>query len=487
MKPFDWSKPQKQPWAGLAVVFANTLWEAIKGLWVFILLILLKRKDESGPDWTQILAIIILFLTVVSALFRFLFFRFYIEEGKLVIKKGWLKKETKVIPLERIQTVHVEQGPLHQLLSIVKLSIDTAGTQKTEATIEALGKPMAEALREELLSVQGQENKEAVNNSIPGAPSITLTDRDLLKLSISANHLEAFFIVFSFMFGLYDRLRSIDDDLVSGVDNLFPDKAIYPVLFLIAAVLMVTLLVSTARVFLRFYNFAVFRVNNGFRIRGGLFNVKEKLIASRKVQYVSWRANWIRKLMRLWMLEYHVSGGYEIKSKQRVHLPITRPAYLPMLVADYYPIPATGGLLSIRVHPSFIGRRLLMFGVLPTLIILPLMWWAWGAYSLFFLLYTPVPGFAALLIQKKFRLWALDDVLLVKRGFFGETHILLQWQKIQAVSIRQSIYQRQKGLASVKLDTAAGSIYIPYINLKAARELTDYALYKASSRYASWL
>ena len=131
MRTYDWSKPQRQPVAGLVVVFINTFWEIIKRLWPFIILMLLGN-NEGKVNRYEILAVVLLGITIINALFSFLYFRFYMEEGKLIIKKGWLKKETRVIPLEKIQTVHIEQGPVHQVLNIVKLSIDTAGSQKTE-------------------------------------------------------------------------------------------------------------------------------------------------------------------------------------------------------------------------------------------------------------------------------------------------------------------------------------------------------------------
>lgn len=147
---FDWSKPQRQPLAALGIVFLRSFLEILKRFWPLLVVMLLGNK--KGSDRYEWIGLVILALSVISALFRYLYFRFHLEEDKLVIRSGWIRKETKVIPLDRIQTVNIEQGPLHQLLSIVKLSIDTAGSQQEEAKIEALGRAMAEALKERLLS-----------------------------------------------------------------------------------------------------------------------------------------------------------------------------------------------------------------------------------------------------------------------------------------------------------------------------------------------
>ena len=120
MRTFDWSKPQRQPFSGLTVVFANTFWEVLKTVWPF-LLIMLFNKSPGKVNRYEIIGLVFLVFTILSAVLKFIYFKFYIEDKKLIIKKGWLKREVNVIPLQKIQTVNIEQGPLHQMLNIVKL------------------------------------------------------------------------------------------------------------------------------------------------------------------------------------------------------------------------------------------------------------------------------------------------------------------------------------------------------------------------------
>jgi putative membrane protein len=486
MKQFDWSKPQRQPLAGLAIVFLNTFWEVLKRLWPFLLLMLLGNNKEGKVNRYEIIALLFLVFTIISAVLRFIFFKFYIEENKLIIKKGWLKKETKAIPLERIQTVHIEQGPAHQLLNIVKLSIDTAGTQKAEATIDALPKSMAEALRIQLLSEKREEASEETKVKLR-EPIVRLSGKDLLKLSISANHLEAFFILLSFGYGLYANLKDIDNNLFSGLQDFLPQRAIYPVLFLIISILLITILVSTGIIFFRFYDFVVFQTSKGFQIKSGLTNVKERLIAFQKIQFVSWKSNPLRKLLGLWMLEYHIAGGDEAKRKLKVQLPVTQERYIALLANGYYSLPLISDQIAVRIHASFITRRLLVLGLLPSVIIIPLLWYVWNEYALLFLFYPLLIMIVSWCTQKKFRLWAMDDVLYIKKGIFGEERILMQWHKLQTVQIKQSIFQRRKELATVVIHTAGGIITLPFFTLQAARQVVNFALYKTESVDKDWL
>ena len=55
------------------------------------------------------------------------------------------------IPLNKIQSVHIEQNLVHQLLDVSKLVIDTAGSEKSEAEIDAISSSKAESFKEFLL------------------------------------------------------------------------------------------------------------------------------------------------------------------------------------------------------------------------------------------------------------------------------------------------------------------------------------------------
>ncbi len=472
---YDWNKPQRQPWAGLGVVFLNTFWEILKAFWPFIIIFLLG-KGEGRVNRYEIIGIALLSITIVSAILKFLFFRFSLEDKNLVIRSGWLKKEVKIIPLEKIQSVNIEQGPLHQLLNIVKLSIDTAGSQKTEAKIDALHKSMATSLREQLLlKATQQETIEEEKESME--PLVRLNMSDLLKLSISANHVETFFIILSFVFGLWENFRSFEDEISPRVESILPDNSVLPVLALVIFVLVFTISVSTVRIFFRFYDMTVFRIRKGFYIKSGLTNLKERLVPFKKIQYVTWKTNWIRKLMDLWIFEYRIAMSNEIKSKEKVQVPITHYDFIPLLATDYYEIPNVSEKVSIRMDRSFVARRLLIVGLLPAFLLMISTWYFWNAKSLFFRVYPLLIWVTSYCIQKKFRLWAFEDIAYIKKGIFGESFTIVQWQKLQLIVLKQSIFQRKKGLASIVLHTAAGAIHVNFIPLTAARQLMNYALY----------
>ncbi|HEY0059825.1 MAG TPA: PH domain-containing protein, partial [Flavisolibacter sp.] len=434
----------------------------------------------------ELMAIAFASLTIIGSIVKFYFFRFYIFGEELIIKKGWLRKETIVIPLQKIQTVHIEQSALHQVLNIVKISIDTAGLSKTEVTIDALSRPMAEALQGRLQSSVTPDLQGAEEHT-PTLPILTLGIKDLLKLSVSANHIEAFFILLSFTYGLYDSIKTISGGLVDEATGLFPRHSILLFAILCAVVLGITILISTIRIFLKFYSFSVLRTPAGFYIKRGLTNVKEQLVPFGRIQFITWSANWIRKQMGLWLLEYKVAGGTDTKNKMKVEVPVTELHFIESLVADYHTKPDLLSLNAVRIHPSYITRRILVAGILPAVLLMGLTWYWWGTNALLLALIPVLVGLKAFVLQRKFRAFALAEVLYIDRSSYGSKMVLLKWHKLQTVTIEQSIYQRGRDLATLRLHTASGTIVLPYVDLPAARQFMNYALYKIESMSQPWM
>ena len=75
----------------------------------------------------------------------------------------------------------------------------------------------------------------------------------------------------------------------------------------------------------------------------------------------------------------------------------------------------------------------------------------------------------------------------VYAGIWGRELQILQWYKIQKVSLHQSNWQKRNQVATIVLYTAGGHIRIPYISLELANSIRNYALYKIESTQKNWL
>jgi putative membrane protein len=80
-----------------------------------------------------------------------------------------------------------------------------------------------------------------------------------------------------------------------------------------------------------------------------------------------------------------------------------------------------------------------------------------------------------------------DDQEIIRRsGLLGYRTVSLLFRKVQRVTVTQSRYQRRKGLASLRIYMASGSVRVPYIEHRKAQQLRDYILYKVESSQLTW-
>lgn len=480
----DWSVPRRQSPAAVFIVIVKVLISVIKFAWPLLLLYIARSSSNKETNWGWVVIAISAF-AIVGALIELIFFRFSIVNEELIIKSGLFVKKTMVLPLEKIQAVHIERTWMHKIFNAAKVSFDSAGTEKMEIKISAIEFGKAESLKQFITGSRTPVSEQSTDDTI-----LSLDTKDLLKLSISANHLEAFFILLTFGFSAFDNLEKITGETKGFWQWLveFSQSRSGDILLILAAgVLLVSIIISVLRVVLLYLDFRISRSEKGFRIHTGMINVKEKLVPFRKIQFISWKANWLRHKMRMYLLNFHATGGDMMKNKQQVKVPITKTEFIPRIVAYYHSLLPVHELNPLRVHPVYILRKILFAGFLPALILVAIGFIFLNYYALYILLIIPITALQSWLFQKKFRLWADAEALQVKKGVYGVEELILKWNNIQKATLLQSIYQRRKQLATMKIYTAGGIIVIPYITYPQAMQIMNYALYKVEKENPSWM
>ncbi|WP_237026763.1 PH domain-containing protein [Lactobacillus sp. S2-2] len=85
-----------------------------------------------------VLAIIVIWSIVDIALipYRYAFHRYEFNDEDLTVQSGFFFRHTTFIPLNRIQHIKTEQGPLLRLQNLTKLSIHTAATTHSIAGLD---------------------------------------------------------------------------------------------------------------------------------------------------------------------------------------------------------------------------------------------------------------------------------------------------------------------------------------------------------------
>jgi len=385
----NWNIPQRQAAAGLVVIIYKAFLTMVKAIWPLLLVVIFRERNKSF-DAFEMLLIGIPALILIRSLIDFFYFRFYIQQNDLVIKKGFVSKKVITIPLRKIQSVHIEQNLVHQFLNVAKLTIDTAGSEKAEAEIDAISIGKAENFK---LFLQQNEKEVPEDNKMSKVrietPLIRLSTVDLFKIGLSANHLQAFFIVLAFGISLLQNLEEIFGNRVIRIVQESSSAigiSLASVMALVVFVLIVSVLVSVVRIVLNYSNFNCRKTEQGFRIQTGLINSRQNLVPFSKIQYVSWEANWVRRKIGLYMLEFHQAQNEQAKRKQRIRMPITKKEYVNRLLEPYHPAVKPIAHSTHHINKIYPFRRMLVAG-LPMALITALIGFVWlKGYSFLFLM-----------------------------------------------------------------------------------------------------
>ena len=482
-----WDAPQRQSVYGLFIFFTHSTVAILKGVWPILIVFIFRDKSKADHVVVFLLTAVIV-LILVRSLIGFLYFTFHIAGSDLLIKKGLFRKKQIHIPLERIQSVHIERTLLHQLLNISRLKIDTAGSDRTEATIDAIATRKAESFKNYLLEHGGNATNSSVSVAAETLPLIRLSTSDLLKLGLSSNHIQTFFVILAFCISFLQNLEEIfGQKVIQWLNQTSAFFTIQAVLVIAIVALIISVIVSVIRTFIAYFDFELVETPQGYRIKSGLLHTKQFLVPYRKIQLYSWKANWLRRKINLFTLELHQATRDAVGKKQRLKVPVTRQSMINTLLKPYHPDIRE---LAESVHSisSVYPYRRTLLPALPVTIIAALVFYPWiGATAVWFFLLLPVWFIQAWYFRKHFRLFIAPDALQVLQGVWGREVKLMRWYQLQYFELRQSVYQRSKGLATVVLHTAGGSVKLPFIPLSLAYAVCNYALFKTESSEEPWM
>lgn len=488
------NEAQRQSPVAILIIFQRLFRTMIRAIWPLFIFYFIN-PEKTFEYYITIVGVGVIFLSSIRSFISYLTFYFHLENDELVIREGLFNKTNRNIPFDRIQTINFTQTIVHQFFNVVSLDIDTAGSKGNEFSIKALSKEKAEDIRNFILSNKSDRvTDETENNSstqepiaaIEETPLLRLSITDLLKIGVSQNHIRTIGVIIAFFFGLSDYVEELmGKDAFSNLWNYFGSgglKIISVILFLLVA----SFFISLVRTVLRFFDLVFFKTVNGFKIQSGLFTRQEQSAQVQKIQLIQWSTNPIKSYFGLSALYLRQAASGAVARKQTIYVPGCYDDQIQTVRQTYFPNEATTDFTTHQISPLIIGRRVLYFGLLPTFFLMVSSYES-GWKVLLWLLLIPVVYMASVYYHRKWKYDLSAEGLRTKKGMIGQDASLLRWNKVQAVNIQQSIYQRRKDLADITFYTAGGAVKIPYIELEKAEAIMNYVLYRVEIDEEKWM
>ncbi len=501
MNKLQLEEPKRQSPVGVAVIFFRNLRIAVNILVTAIFVQFGTAFSILGLSIYQIAIILGIIFLIISYL-QYRRFFFFVKDDKFIIEKGLISRDKITIPFDRIQTVNIRQNIIQQLLSVVALKIDTAGSKGKEMEIAALEKSYARELQKFLIEKKELESEDADEattekkekpfeiSSEGKEPLVHLGLTELLKVGLTENHLRSGIFLFAVINGYiwqYEEylLKPFEPFLKEQANNILAQGLILVPLALVLFV-VISVVFSLIQTLLRYYDLRFYVNLKGVQLKSGLLRRNEYQIPVNKIQQIKWKSNPLRAWVKLRTLVIKQASSEETSDKQSVSVPGSSPRQLITVLQEFFPERSKKILTTLAPQNLLFIQLAVWLAIIPSFVL--------GA-SYFFNapLYWLTPVYLLLAIFFIYRYYhsvklvLMPEVLELKKGWFYPSATYVKFYKLQNVKLKQSIFQKRRKLMSITFYTAAGDVTMPHLKAEEAKAIYNYCLYKIESSTQSWM
>lgn len=502
MKPnsSNFSQPQRQSLIGVLVLFANTVQKTVRAFWPLALVWLVRIETMNKFVLFGGTALILLLLALFSYL-QYHYFTFHIDEEteEFVIQKGVFNKTRITIQLHKIQQVNINQSLIQKLVNVHKLEIDTAGSDKKEASISAISHELALGLKERLIALSKTSNETAadeISESEEKQTLIAIHLISLLKIGITSNYVRSFALILLFFSTILENMQNVVGDEVldeNQVTNYLDSLPIITSIILVFGFFFTLILVvNLVRTVIKYFNFTIQKSQNSVSLHYGLLATKNILLNPNKVQKVTISQNFFQKKLDVTSIKVFQasSGEQELKAKDQIEIPGCSVAERhKILTLLYQNLPEKGkkykpNWRKLAVNSFFF----LLFPITITFFLNSnfqwIIWDLWIIYSLIFIVFA---GILVWFSFKNYQLFVSNAFIIKQNGAWDIDTSIIEPNKIQAITLHQFFWQKVTNIGSVSLSTAGGNITFTTANFDEVKQLVNFWLYQVETSDRNWM
>lgn len=420
-------------------------------------------------------------------------FTFVVADAELHVTKGVLSQERLTVPLERVQSVSIHQQLLHRLVGLVNVSVDTAGASTAEFEIDAIDRPIAEALQRVVAdhatttAATRTADEHAAAGTLP-PPTIAPTERQILRHSarrlVTSGLTRPSFAGFAVLVPLLAFGDEVADLVGISPPNIDSPEPTLGMIWLLPVIAVLVTLAGFALNLLQTivteWNLTLTLRDRGFVRESGLISRRSTATTIDRVQRIEVRRNPLETRVGIQRVALPTIGPGDLS------LPGTDAAELAELRRLVIDPDATVEYLDRAVSPLAVflaTRNATIFAVLLVAALFsPLGWWSLAALWI-----VPWTWWSSRRQQRR-RRWGLGREGVAQHHEFITIHTEeLMLRKVNGVAVKQGLFERKRGLATVHLQTADGGISIGMLPLGEAYAVRDRALMVAETNTKAWM
>ena len=464
---------------------------------------------STAKSWMLTGLLVFALLSTIGAILNWLRFRFCVNNNKVLVRSGVLKREELTVEFGRIQNISIREPIYMRPFGLTLLSIDTAGSGQKEIVLGGISKNVALQLRETILATTkagAPAPLEEIEDSDDKSLLLSRNAKDIVIYGLTVNFILWVVVAVGAFFGASGVAENFFtwlanyiqiEDVMAAVERAGGMIGAVLIVILVSLLMFLLLpLISVAGALVRHYGYRLRVEGETYRKTCGLLTRHDESMKRHKIQAMVLKQNFVARFFKRTNMQLRIaSAGSGIESgqlptgpKTTFLIPALNDDELTELVPEFLP-----GCDYANVQFSRINRRrfsLVMIGwaVMPPLLLIT------GILSSIvnwmFLLLLPVGLALAWIIVSQ--VWGksgygvVGNYGFIRHGFLGAEVTLFPLFKVQRVDIRQTPGQRRKKLAHLAIHLASHSLKISYVRELDARQFRDLALYHVESSNRAW-
>lgn len=469
-------------------------------------------RDGDTKRFAAFLPLVILAFAI-APIVRWFRFRYSLAPREIRIEQGLLSRSLRVIPVERIVDVAIERKPVHRLLGLAKVSIETGGGGKgEEGVLDALTLSVAENLRDTIRAAQRVQGAQGKADTL--LPTTTIADgaiigesEDMLFAMSTADLVKAGLFNFSLTFialvgtalNQFDFLIPFDIydadfwfDLLGRGQFLLDLGWVTQAIAVTAALFSLALLgaaTGIVRTFLRDFGFILTRTPRGLRRRRGLLTQSDVVMPVHRIQTAIVSTGPIRRWFGYYALSVESLARDAEKQDNHSLAPHARLNVVAQLLNEIELELVAGTPIYGRKAPVLLGGILwgvVLFALGVTMamsqisnaaFVAEVPWLArvlpWIEVAIFVLAIWSAAS--AWLSWKMHHYWCDADHVFIRHGIWNQRLIVIPLVKLQSVDWVQGPLAQALGVAKIRFGVAGGSTLatheLPWLPLAQAEQL----------------
>ena len=462
--------------------------------------VVLFASGESYELW----ALAFVVPVTVGAMLQYAVFRYRLAADEMVVRDGLLTRTERHIPYARIQNVDLVQNPLHRLLGVALVRVETASGSKPEAVMRVLSLVAVDEMRAAVFAGRHGPATARTRGDAPADAGagllLHLEVGELVRLGTISNR---GLVVVGAVAGLWWQRARFGRDvgdwatpLIESALARMPGVAAGPPIvqavlggaaLLLAAVVLLRLC-SIGWYVLQLYDFTLRRRGPDLAAAYGLLTRVSRTIPTSRVQSLRATESPLHRWFGRQSVELRTVGGGAgqhvgadldsagggASAEKQWLAPLVETARVPALIAAVLP---DAGLDRARWEalPRRAWRRIFVrcvaVAVLPSTLAAAVVLSPW-------MLLLAVPGGLAAAAHARLTVrhaaYALAPWGVLSRlGWWNRTLTLVRYARIQTVALCESPFDRRHRMASVRIDTAGAAagrytVRIPYLDRETA-------------------